>query len=482
MPVSEQPRSEQPGSKQPGSKQPGAADLPDGVTAEQAQAFLLLARNHHQEGRLETAESMYRQLLAWFPGQPDALNLLGMLAAQMEHYEDAIRLLREAVANAPDAPDFHANLGTALKLDGQVEAAEAALRRALELRPDYPEALTNLGALRRHRGDPDEAERLLGRALELEPGSADARLNLANVRYWCGDPAGAVKLYREAIEIQPALIGAYENLARSAVRAGRQDEAAAVFRRILDIDPGNAAAEHLFNACSGLTAARAPASYVADLFDDYAPHFDESLASLSYKAPALVAEAAAALYPGRDDLIVLDAGCGTGLAGPELRPLAAQLIGLDLSAKMLEQAKARGLYDVLGVGDLTQDLGHHPGHFDLIASVDTLVYLGDLASVFRGAAADLKNGGYLVCTLEALAESDGQGSGVDGEGRRLGYRLQPHGRFAHRRDYLEGEIAAAGLLWSDCREIVPRLEGGAPVHGYLLIARKPFTVEDAANR
>ena len=36
---------------------------------------------------------------------------------------------------------------------------------------------------------------------------------------------------------------------------------------------------------------------------------------------------------------ILDAGCGTGLCGPLLRPLAARLVGVDLSEKMVELAR-----------------------------------------------------------------------------------------------------------------------------------------------
>ncbi|WP_163597484.1 class I SAM-dependent DNA methyltransferase, partial [Klebsiella pneumoniae] len=66
---------------------------------------------------------------------------------------------------------------------------------------------------------------------------------------------------------------------------------------------------------------------------------------LDYRAPELVAEAVAASQEaGTTGLAILDAGCGTGLCGPSLRPFADRLIGIDLSRKMLERAAARGCY------------------------------------------------------------------------------------------------------------------------------------------
>ena len=57
--------------------------------------------------------------------------------------------------------------------------------------------------------------------------------------------------------------------------------------------------------------------------------------------PELLGGAAASLQRERGLLYAsaLDAGCGTGLAGPYLRPLVSgPLIGVDLSPKMLERA------------------------------------------------------------------------------------------------------------------------------------------------
>ena len=51
---------------------------------------------------------------------------------------------------------------------------------------------------------------------------------------------------------------------------------------------------------------------------------------------------------------VLDLGCGTGLMGQYLRDNAAQLIGIDLSAAMLEEARNKQIYDALVEGDIVE--------------------------------------------------------------------------------------------------------------------------------
>jgi predicted TPR repeat methyltransferase len=51
--------------------------------------------------------------------------------------------------------------------------------------------------------------------------------------------------------------------------------------------------------------------------------------------------------------VALDAGCGTGLCGPLLRPYASELTGVDLSAGMLDRARPRQVYDHLEKGELS---------------------------------------------------------------------------------------------------------------------------------
>ena len=104
-----------------------------------------------------------------------------------------------------------------------------------------------------------------------------------------------------------------------------------------------------------------------------------------------------------------------------LRRTRGDLTGVDLSAGMLEQAKAKQVYDELVQGELTQFLQGRPAAFDLIVSADTLVYFGDLEDVAAAARAALRPGGLFVFTLEELVVDDGD----------LEMRLEPHGRYAH---------------------------------------------------
>ena len=192
------------------------------------------------------------------------------------------------------------------------------------------------------------------------------------------------------------------------------------------------------------------------------PSLDAKLAKLSYRAPALVAEMLADANVGASrTLDVLDAGCGTGLCGPLVAPYARRLVGVDLSERMIDQARARNVYDELVRGELSAYLRDFTGAFDVIVSADTLVYFGPLEEVVAAAENALRAGGRLVFTVEELR----------GAGREAEWSISPNGRYRHGRAYVERVLAAASLR----SEIVPaelRLEAGESVAGLVVRAAK----------
>ena len=72
----------------------------------------------------------------------------------------------------------------------------------------------------------------------------------------------------------------------------------------------------------------------------------------------------------------------------------------------------------------------------------------------------LRPGGLVVFTLEHAV----------GAAEDAGYRLEFHGRYAHRRPYVERTLAAAGLV-PEIAEADLRLESGMPVAGLVVRGR-----------
>jgi predicted TPR repeat methyltransferase/lipoprotein NlpI len=439
------------------------ASLADHAEPSAAQR-LQQAMQCHGGGRLDEAEAAYRAVLAAEPANPDALHLLGVLQAQRGRHDEAAVLIAAAIAANPHEPMFHNNLGNVCTERGRLDEAEASYLRALQLDGSRVDALNNLGVLLGARGNADGAEQVLRRVIELAPGFADARQNLANHLFRCGRLPEAVQQCMDGLVVAPRSAVLRRLLGVSYSMLGMKEEATAVWRAWLQAEPGNVLAEHHLRACTGEDVpARAADAYVQRVFDGFAASFDAKLASLSYRAPQLVTQAVARHggAPQRDR-DVLDAGCGTGLCAPLLAPWARHLAGVDLSAGMLEKARARGGYDELVQGELVAFLRERGRCWDLIVSADTLCYFGALEAFAAAAAASLRPQGRLVFTVEALDAAGGD-AGAD-------HRLLEHGRYSHRRGYVQGVLQAAGLDVLEISGAVLRTEGGEPVHGWVVAA------------
>jgi predicted TPR repeat methyltransferase len=436
----------------------GSADALAGAKQQIGKAIAL-----HRQGRLDAAETLYRQILRRNPRQVDALHFLGVLAAQRRDNDGAVKLIRRALELNPRYADAYNNLGNVLAAMEQFDEAAAAYRQAIELAPDNLGACRNLGVMLRRSGRFEAAVAACQQTLAVNPDLAEVQLDLGKALAALERYEEAVAAHRAAIRLQPGHASAYKSLGMLLYRLNRGEEATELFQRWLEEDPANPVARHLLAAHSGRGApTRAADDYVQELFDGMADGFDDHLCRLEYQAPDLIArEVVTALGAPARSLEVLDAGCGTGLCGPLLRPYARRLIGVDLSPRMVDRARARRDYDELEVAELTAFLTARPASQDLIVSADTLVYFGDLRPALAAAAAALRPEGWLAFTVE-------RGEGGEAEE----FLLDRSGRYRHAEAYLRRELSRAGMTIETLRTVDLRLEGGQPVVGFLVLARK----------
>src|SRR5437764_2274707 len=185
---------------------------------------------------------------------------------------------------------------------------------------------------------------------------ADRRYDLARAYAADGELVAAADLFAQAVELSPGFASAWFALGETRERLGDRDGARAAFARAQAADPQDrhGAALHLARLGAADPATAALHGYVRTLFDQYAPRFDRALADLNYSAPAMLRDTVT--QHGTRFGSMLDLGCGTGLAGATFRPHVDWLVGIDLSPKMIEQARKKDLYDRLTVADIAQYL------------------------------------------------------------------------------------------------------------------------------
>jgi predicted TPR repeat methyltransferase len=343
-------------------------------------------------------------------------------------------------------------------------------------------------------GRAGEAARSLRARLAAGRGGLLARLTLIEALLAADDADGALAEAREAVSLNPDVAIVVLALGEALLAAQALPTAIAELQRALRLDPGLDRARELIAAAwleageadkalenlhqlenppAAMIAAaqairRAPrsdAGYVRHLFDQFSADYDSRMiGQLGYAAPQILLDLAALVMPGRlgasaragatikKGLAILDLGCGTGLAGAAFKPLAARLDGVDLSPAMIRKARARQIYDELEVADLETALSAPGIAYDVILAADTLVYLGDLQTVFETAYARLHPDGYFLFTVEK----------ADGDGFELG----PKRRWRHSDAYLRGLAERTGFTVAGLVAAAPRREANQPVEGF----------------
>ena len=116
---------------------------------------------------------------------------------------------------------------------------------------------------------------------------------------------------------------------------------------------------------NGKIPAFAPKAYVKEVFDNYASKFEHSLVeNLQYYVPNELTQMIMTKQSVGSLGSVLDLGCGTGLAGVDLKPFCCHLEGIYLSHSMIEQAQKKNVYDQLIQGDIVDCLSTEELDFD----------------------------------------------------------------------------------------------------------------------
>ncbi len=421
------------------------------------QADLAEAQALHADGRLDEAEQRYRLILEHEPTHREGLHLLGLLCHQRGQHDAAVGWLQRAVESSPESPLYRSNLGLALRAQGAEEQAVACFRGALELDSTFAQAHYHLGVAHLGQCQYLEAEREFQRAIDGAPQFREAFYNLGIALQRQGRSPEAIEAYRRALVIDPRYGRALLNLGNELHRQAAWDEALTVYQQLAEVDPASAVAEHMTAALTGVTTAACPAAFVASLFDRWAADYDERMVGgLGYRAPEVLRQLIEDHGPRPLHFArALDLGCGTGLMGRAIRSVCDQLIGVDLSPKMVAEAERAGGYDVLEVADVVTYLEAADEPFDLIVAADVLNYWGDLTDLFSAVARRCASGARFAFTTEVSTDED--------------VVLTRTGRYRHHRRTIERLAQGSGFRRCTQRDESLRREREMTVAGRLYL-------------
>lgn len=436
-------------------------------------------------GHREAATQRSTELLAQDRDNEQLLAFHSGLLLHQSRYEEVLELLGEASSRFPGAPNLLVNLSIAQRATGDLPAATASAEQAVRLAPGLLGAWNAFGLALIAQERWPEAEEVFRQGLGQHPDNPALQHHLDQVLAklgkprvqgasqqglaWLvhaeelsktGNPISAEAMLRQAVQLNPNSSAAHSKLGIFLMRFGRSREAVPMLEKALEHEPACPVSRYFLRLAQGEMPAAGASDYVQVLFDTYAEQFDQHLViGLDYKVPELLLDLLREEIGDGSFGEVLDLGCGTGLMGPLLAPLAEAIDGVDLSGKMLEKARARTVYRHLGQSDIRAFLQATEQQWQTVVAADVFCYCGRLEDVFAGIARRLAPGGVLAFSVEASDDADLSVQGGTG-------------RYQHSRSYIEAALKDAGFELKQLRASVLRQDGERAVPGLVVLARR----------
>ena len=199
---------------------------------------LAAAQKCLHEGELKKAAVLCKQVIRLFPDQPDALNMLGVIALRRQKYRKVIEYLSKAIVIRPQEAIYHYNLAVAQLNVRQLTAAVRSLEEALRLEPGLAQAYSNLCYALNQLHEIDGAVAAGQNAVRLEPDDAKAHTNLAISLDASGSLDDALRHYQIAAELAPSNHIIRKNLGMAYMELGDKVAAERCFRAALEVNPG----------------------------------------------------------------------------------------------------------------------------------------------------------------------------------------------------------------------------------------------------
>jgi predicted TPR repeat methyltransferase/thioredoxin-like negative regulator of GroEL len=424
---------------------------------------VLAARLALSEGTLDGAQADLDQALSANPGHPGLRKCRAQLRHRLGDLEGAVRDAAEAVILDRNDSSGKALLGALLLQLGRVADAVACLDEVVASTPLDVRSRDLLAQALTAGGDMDAALETLLDGIRIVPGACTTRNAAILLCIRRRDFVQAEDLAEQARLDGVADANTYALKGHALASLGRHDDATAAYQEAFKLAPADPRIAQLARTPS------VPDDFVRVLFDAKADHFESDIIGLGYRIPGLVRRHVINFAEQADIGPVLDLGCGTGLLALVLSDLAlGPFTGIDLSPRMLDRARDKGLYTTLLEARLPDALREDTAAWRLILAADLMCYFGPLEEMLSAVRIRMRPGGRFIFSVEELLpDHDGT---IPGNGA---WALGRGGRYAHAMDYVAASADAQGFRCLSLRRETLRSEAGGAVDGLLIVLERP---------
>ena len=356
--------------------------------------------------------------------------------------------------------DAYNNLGIVLKELGNFKKAAECFNHVLEINPENIYGHYNLGLVYKKLYKNQKAVLCFLKVVQINPKHYSAYNNLGIVFKDMGDLNKAKECYEKALKINPNHLNSYYNLGNTLFSLRDFKKAQNVYETALKLNPNDKYLSHMISSLSGKNQKNAPQEYIVNVFDNFANKFDDFLTkNLKYKVPEkLLKLLEKNPHVKKKFKSVVDIGCGTGLSGSIFRNISINLIGVDVSKKMLDKAKNKKIYDYLIQDEAVSYLNKTTKNFDLFISTDVFIYVGDLEEIFSIISLKSNPGAIFCFSVEKNTNED--------------FKLLKSARYSHSKKYIKHLADKYNFFINNCEETEIRFELNSSLLGYIFVLSK----------
>lgn len=394
------------------------------------------------------------------------------------------KYLEKAFALCQDRGDVILDLAKLYRQKNDLDKALMFYYKVLNLDDNNVEAILGVADLYLEKGNNAKAEEFYKKSFDLRRDLYGAYLNYGVLLYKEKRYNEALSAYREAVKLNPndpvvsynlALIlkelQEYEEALGLMFNAYLRDKESDVYQIAImetinelfcknaelalkiaqnwyNLDEENVFSKRLLEGLSGAKLNSDDSKYAKKLFDVFADNYDETMDKLDVEIVNKFREL-------KKDLkgYVLELGTGTGSVWNGFDCKDIKIDGVDVSDKMIEIARKKGIYKKLYCCDIECFLANNKlDKYDIVVGMDVFCYIGDLKNILKR----LK-GLELWFSVEKTLDDDGRD-----------FYLAPNGRYKHSLCYIKKIKEEIKSKEFAAYEIVLRKENGVNVEGFLI--------------
>lgn len=168
------------------------------------QDLLFKAISAQQQGRIEEASNLFKEVLQVSPGHPAACYSLGVIALRENDHAQARHWAKAGLEATPGYAPLYFLAGSALRsAGGDIEPTLQFYDQAVALQPDYIEALINSGVVLRDALRHREALERFNRVLTINPDYTTALVNAGILLTEFKQNEQAIKMFEHLLKVNP---------------------------------------------------------------------------------------------------------------------------------------------------------------------------------------------------------------------------------------------------------------------------------------